>query len=114
MLLALSSQVLGWLLISWSLPRLPAATTSVLLTVQPLGSVLLAALIFSESPSMPQLAGVALVLCALVVAGRACRARSPRARIACRARSGLNRRALGGRVDQQALERGPLGLAQRP
>ena len=49
--LALTSQVLGWLLITISLPRLPAALTSLLLTVQPVGSVALAALIFSESPS---------------------------------------------------------------
>jgi drug/metabolite transporter (DMT)-like permease len=66
--LALTSQVVGWLLITISLARLPAAMTSLLLTVQPLGSVLLAALIFSESPSAVQLAGVALVLLALLVA----------------------------------------------
>ena len=42
LLLALSSQVMGWLLISISLPRLPAAVTSVTLTTQPVGSVLLA------------------------------------------------------------------------
>jgi drug/metabolite transporter (DMT)-like permease len=58
-LLALSSQVLGWLLITISLPRLPAAMTSLLLMVQPVGSVALAALIFGESPSVLQLAGVA-------------------------------------------------------
>jgi drug/metabolite transporter (DMT)-like permease len=68
--LGLTSQVLGWLLISASLPRLPAALTSVLLTVQPVGSVALAALIFGESPSGLQLMGVALVLAALVAAGR--------------------------------------------
>ncbi len=68
--LALTSQVLGWLLIGTSLPRLPAALTSVLLTVQPLGSVALAALIFGESPSALQLVGVALVLTALLTAGR--------------------------------------------
>jgi drug/metabolite transporter (DMT)-like permease len=73
-LLALSSQVLGWLLISSSLPRLPAALTSVLLTLQPLCSVGLAALIFSESPSPLQLVGVALVLGGLLVAGRGTRA----------------------------------------
>ncbi|MFL5823096.1 MAG: DMT family transporter [Solirubrobacteraceae bacterium] len=66
--LALTSQVLGWLLITISLPRLPAAMTSLLLTVQPVGSVALAALILSESPSPLQLAGVALVLCGLLVA----------------------------------------------
>jgi drug/metabolite transporter (DMT)-like permease len=68
--LGLTSQVLGWLLISASLPRLPAALTSVLLMVQPLGSVALAALIFGEAPSGLQLVGVALVLAALVAAGR--------------------------------------------
>ena len=40
-MLALTSQVLGWLLISASLPRLPAALTSLLLTIQPVGSVVL-------------------------------------------------------------------------
>jgi drug/metabolite transporter (DMT)-like permease len=75
-LLALSSQVVGWLLIGTSLPRLPAAIGSMLLTVQPIGSVALAALIFAESPSDLQLAGVALVLAALLVAGRA-RRRDP-------------------------------------
>jgi drug/metabolite transporter (DMT)-like permease len=66
--LALTSQVLGWLLISISLPRLAAAQTSLLLTVQPVGSVALAALIFGESPSALQLGGVVLVLCALLIA----------------------------------------------
>jgi drug/metabolite transporter (DMT)-like permease len=70
-LLAISSQVVGWLLIGSSLPRLPAAIGSMLLTVQPIGSVVLAAIIFDESPSPLQLAGVALVLAALLVAGRA-------------------------------------------
>jgi drug/metabolite transporter (DMT)-like permease len=75
--LALSSQVVGWLLIGTSLPRLPAAITSVILTVQPLGSVALAALIFGESPSGLQLLGVVLVLVALVAAGRSRRSPAP-------------------------------------
>jgi drug/metabolite transporter (DMT)-like permease len=66
--LAISSQVVGWLLIGTSLPRLPAALGSVLLTVQPIGSVALAALILGESPTSLQLAGVALVLLALLTA----------------------------------------------
>jgi drug/metabolite transporter (DMT)-like permease len=66
--LALTSQVLGWLLITISLPRLPAALTSLLLTIQPVGSVALAALIFGEAPSALQLAGVAVVLAALLTA----------------------------------------------
>jgi drug/metabolite transporter (DMT)-like permease len=68
--LALTSQVFGWLLIASSLPRLPAAMTSLLLTVQPVGSVALAALIFSESPSGLQLLGVAGVLAGLLIATR--------------------------------------------
>jgi drug/metabolite transporter (DMT)-like permease len=74
--LALTSQVLGWLLITVSLPRLPAALTSLLLTVQPVGSVALAALILGEAPTALQLAGVALVLCGLLVAT------APRPRVA--------------------------------
>ncbi|MEX2196305.1 MAG: DMT family transporter [Thermoleophilaceae bacterium] len=71
--LALSSQVVGWLLISISLPRLPAALTSVLLTVQPVGSVLLGIVLLSEAPSRVQLTGVAVVLAGILVAtvGRA-------------------------------------------
>ena len=76
-LMGLSSQVMGWMLIGASLPRLPAAVTSMLLTVQPLGSVALAALIFGESPSGLQLTGVALVLGGLVVAGRGRRNEGP-------------------------------------
>ncbi len=64
--LALTSQVLGWLLISSSLPRLPASLTAMLLTIQPVGSVALAALILGESPSGLQLSGVAMVLAGLI------------------------------------------------
>jgi drug/metabolite transporter (DMT)-like permease len=67
LLLAWSSQVLGWLLISITLPRLPAALTSVLLTFQPVLSVLFAWAILGESPSELQLGGVALVLCGLLI-----------------------------------------------
>jgi drug/metabolite transporter (DMT)-like permease len=67
-LLALSSQVLGWLLISTSLPRLPAVTTSILLTFQPVCSVVFAALIVDESPSWLQLAGAGCILIGLVTA----------------------------------------------
>ena len=68
LLLAWSSQALGWLLISITLPRLPAASTSVLLTFQPVLTVLFAWAILGESPSPLQLGGVALVLCGLLIA----------------------------------------------
>jgi drug/metabolite transporter (DMT)-like permease len=67
-LLALSSQVLGWLLISTSLPRLPAVVTSILLTFQPVCSVVFAALIIDESPSLLQLGGAGCILAGLVTA----------------------------------------------
>jgi drug/metabolite transporter (DMT)-like permease len=67
-LLALSSQVVGWLLIAMSLPRLPAVTTSILLTLQPVCSVVFAALIVDESPSTLQLAGAGCILVGLVTA----------------------------------------------
>ena len=71
-LLALSSQVVGWLLISTSLPRLPAALTSMILTVQPVGSVVLGILLLGEDPTVLQLCGAALILAGLVAlaAGR--------------------------------------------
>lgn len=66
--LALSSQVLGWLLITVSLGRLPTALTSVLLTLQPLLAVLFAALLIDERPSTLQLAGAAAILAGLLIA----------------------------------------------
>ena len=64
--LALTSQVLGWLLITVSLPRLPAALTSVTLTIQPVGSVILGVILLSEEPTLLQLGGVAFIVAALL------------------------------------------------
>jgi drug/metabolite transporter (DMT)-like permease len=55
-------------LISLSLPRLPAVITSILLTLQPVCSVIFAALIVDEKPSGLQLAGAACILAGLVTA----------------------------------------------
>ena len=76
-LLALSSQVLGWLLITVSLPRLPAVATSLLLTAQPVATVVFAALLLGERPSPLQLVGAATILAGLVVASAGRRLRSP-------------------------------------
>jgi drug/metabolite transporter (DMT)-like permease len=76
--LALTSQVLGWLLITVSLPRLPAALTSVTLTIQPVGSVLLGVIILGEQPSALQLVGVGCILAGLLaIARRRAAARAP-------------------------------------
>ena len=66
-LLALGVQVVGWLLISISLPRLPAAITSVVLTIQPVGSVLLGIWILAEAPSPYQLVGVLFIVAGLLM-----------------------------------------------
>ena len=66
--LALTAQVAGWLLISRSLPRLPAAVTSVVLLLQPVGAVALAAVTLGERPGWGQLAGAALILTGVVLA----------------------------------------------
>jgi drug/metabolite transporter (DMT)-like permease len=68
LLLALLVQVIGWLVISISLPRLPAALTSVVLTIQPVGSVLLGIVILSEAPSPLQLVGVLCIVAGLLLA----------------------------------------------
>jgi drug/metabolite transporter (DMT)-like permease len=73
--LALSSQLLGWMLITFSLPRLPAAVSSLILTIQPIGSVVLGALLLSQEPSALQLGGCALILAGLVTATAGARAR---------------------------------------
>ena len=78
LILALGIQVCGWLLISISLPRLPAAITSVVLTIQPVASVLLGIWILSEAPSSLQLVGVAFIIAGLLLA--TVRIRSSRAR----------------------------------
>ena len=78
LILALGVHVVGWLLISISLPRLPAAITSVVLTIQPVASVFLGVWILGEAPSSLQLLGVAFILAGLLLA--TVRIRSPRAR----------------------------------
>lgn len=93
MTLALTSQVFGWLLITSSLPRLPAALTSLLLCVQPIGSVALGAIIFGESPSALQLGGVALVLVALLTATMSSGTNRRRPAVSAPARLGRQRRS---------------------
>ena len=76
-LLALSSQVLGWLLISVSLPRLPALLTSIVLMLQPVSTVFLGAVLLAEAPSAVQLLGVGVVIAGVAVATVRPRERAP-------------------------------------
>jgi drug/metabolite transporter (DMT)-like permease len=81
-LLALTSQVIGWLLITVSMPQLAAGMIGALLLIQPAGSVALSYAFLGERPSALQLLGVVLVLTGVVVAvgGNAPLARGSRER----------------------------------
>ena len=67
LLLSFSSQTVGWLLITSSLPRLPAAVSSLLLLLQPAGSLVLADVILGERPAPLQIAG-AVAVCGGILA----------------------------------------------
>jgi drug/metabolite transporter (DMT)-like permease len=66
--LGLTSQSLGYLLISLSLTRLPAVLTSMILLAQPVMTVGLGIVLLREAPSAAQLLGVAFVIGGIAVA----------------------------------------------
>ncbi len=78
-LLAITSQTIGWLLITSSLPRLPAAISSLLLLLQPAAAVGLAAIVLGERPTMLQIAGAVLVCGGVLAASGAIPLRVPSA-----------------------------------
>jgi drug/metabolite transporter (DMT)-like permease len=59
-----TGQLLGWLLVAFCAPRLPSDVGSALLLLTPIGAVALGSWILAERPSALQLAGCALVLVA--------------------------------------------------
>jgi drug/metabolite transporter (DMT)-like permease len=67
-MLGVTSQSLGYLFISISLPRLPAMVTSMILLVQPVLTVGLSMVLLGERPSVAQLVGVVLVVGGIAVA----------------------------------------------
>ena len=68
--LALVGQVMGWVLIASALPRLPSSTGASILLLQPVGAVLLGAVVLGERPGVLQLLGCVVVLGAVAVAAR--------------------------------------------
>lgn len=62
LILALGSQVAGWLLIGYALPRLPAVETATIILIQPALTMVWGALIFEERPSPLQIIGAVVVL----------------------------------------------------
>jgi drug/metabolite transporter (DMT)-like permease len=77
--MALGSQVVGWLMIGYALPRLPAVETATIILIQPALTMVWAALVFDERPSLMQIVGAAVVLAgvAFVALVRARRAAQP-------------------------------------
>jgi drug/metabolite transporter (DMT)-like permease len=61
-LMAMVSQVIGWLLIATALPRLPAVETSILLLGQPVFALMWGLMLFAEHLSQLQWLGSALIL----------------------------------------------------
>ncbi|MFD1933185.1 DMT family transporter [Nonomuraea mangrovi] len=70
LLLALGPQVLGWTLITYSLPRQPTALTALLLLIQPMSTVTISAAFLGERPSGLQLAGCAVIVLGVLYGSR--------------------------------------------
>ena len=64
--LAFLSQVMGWLAIAYSLPRLPAAYTSFAILLQPTFTIIWGIILLSESPSLQQAIGMFLILGSII------------------------------------------------
>jgi drug/metabolite transporter (DMT)-like permease len=70
LVLTLTSGIVGWLLITWSLPRLPAALSAVVLLLEPAGALILGDVILRQPPSLLQILGAALVCGGVLVVAR--------------------------------------------
>jgi len=65
-LLSVSCQVIGWIAITYALPRLPAAHTSFAILLQPVLTILWGVIILSEKPSIQQIGGMSLIFAAII------------------------------------------------
>ncbi|HUC23711.1 MAG TPA: DMT family transporter [Streptosporangiaceae bacterium] len=61
LVLTLTSGIVGWLLITRSLPHLPATVSALILLLEPVGAIILGAAVLSQRPSLLQIAGAVLV-----------------------------------------------------
>jgi drug/metabolite transporter (DMT)-like permease len=77
LVLALVSQTAGWLLITASLPRLPAAMSSLVLLLQPAAALLLADVVLGERPAVVQVAGAGLVCLGVLVSTKGSSGQAP-------------------------------------
>ncbi len=81
MALALSGQVVGWIAITYALPRLPAAHTSFAVLLQPVLTILWGVLLLSEEPSVQQIAGMVLIFSSIIAVTLFGRAESSESKI---------------------------------
>ena len=65
-LLGILCQSIGWVAITYSLPRLPAAHTSFAILVQPVLTIVWGVLLLGEDPSVQQKIGMGLILIAVI------------------------------------------------
>ena len=65
-LLAISCQVIGWIAITFALPRLPAAHTSFAVLLQPVLTIVWGVILLSEKPSLQQIIGMTLIFSAII------------------------------------------------
>lgn len=70
LLLAVTSQTIGWMFITSSLPRLPRAFSSLLLLLQPVAALGLAAVALGQVPTVLQVTGAVLILAGVVAVAR--------------------------------------------
>ena len=64
--LAISCQVIGWIGITYALPRLPAAHTSFAVLLQPVLTIVWGILLLDETPSFQQSMGMIMILGAII------------------------------------------------
>jgi len=65
-LLAISCQIIGWIAITFALPRLPAAHTSFAVLLQPVLTIVWGVILLYETPSLQQMVGMTLIFSAII------------------------------------------------
>ena len=66
LLLAFSCQVVGWIAITYALPRLPGAHTSFAVLIQPVLTIIWGIFLLKETPSTQQSVGMVLIFIAII------------------------------------------------
>jgi drug/metabolite transporter (DMT)-like permease len=70
LVLTLTSGIIGWLLITLSLPQLPATVSALVLLLEPAGALVLAATVLDQRPSPLQISGAVLVCGGVLIVAR--------------------------------------------